>query len=124
MPIYEYACEQCQHHMEVLQGMNDPPRLQCENCQQNSLIRLLSASGFRLKGGGWYETDFKTKADKQKNLVSDASSAALPTPSASATTTPAKTGVAGSTETGTAKEAAPKTSEKPKATVDKSSTTE
>ena len=69
MPIYEYCCEHCNHHKEALQGINDPPLLRCEQCEHDSLKRLLSASGFRLKGGGWYETDFKTAADKQKNLV-------------------------------------------------------
>ncbi len=69
MPIYEYHCTHCDHHSEILQGIHDAALVHCEECQQDTLKRLVSASGFRLKGGGWYETDFKTATDKQKNLV-------------------------------------------------------
>jgi len=70
MPIYEYACENCGHHLEVMQRLSDEPITLCPNCKKESLIRLISAAGFRLKGGGWYETDFKDNA-KKKNLVGD-----------------------------------------------------
>jgi putative FmdB family regulatory protein len=59
MPIYEYACTECDHEMEVLQKMNEPPPPQCPACGQNTLKKLVSAAAFRLKGTGWYETDFK-----------------------------------------------------------------
>ncbi len=62
MPIYEYHCEHCDHHSEIFQGIHDAALMHCEQCQQDTLKRLVSASGFRLKGGGWYETDFKTSA--------------------------------------------------------------
>jgi putative FmdB family regulatory protein len=68
MPIYEYACENCGHQLDVLQGINDPPISLCPNCQKDTLIKLVSAASFRLKGGGWYETDFKT-GDKKNNLA-------------------------------------------------------
>ncbi len=64
MPIYEYRCEQCTHEFESLQKFNDDPLSECPNCQQEALIKLVSASSFRLKGGGWYETDFKTGTKK------------------------------------------------------------
>lgn len=71
MPIYEYACENCGKHIEVFQSISAEALVNCEACHQATLKKLISASGFRLKGSGWYETDFKT-ADKQKNLaVSD-----------------------------------------------------
>ncbi|MDT8428240.1 MAG: zinc ribbon domain-containing protein [Pseudomonadales bacterium] len=60
MPIYEYQCGSCGHRVEVLQKINDQPVQQCPECDQPELVRLVSASSFRLKGGGWYETDFKT----------------------------------------------------------------
>lgn len=69
MPIYEYACEHCGHHLDVMQKISDEPLKQCPNCQNETLQRLVSAASFRLKGGGWYETDFKN-ADKKKNLAS------------------------------------------------------
>jgi putative FmdB family regulatory protein len=69
MPIYEYQCETCQHQLEVLQKISESPLQQCPACGESALKKLISASAFRLKGGGWYETDFKT-GDK-KNLAGE-----------------------------------------------------
>jgi len=66
MPIYEYRCEECGHQLEALQKMNDPALTDCPECKQTALKKILSAAGFRLKGGGWYETDFKN--GKKKNV--------------------------------------------------------
>ena len=71
MPIYEYACKSCQHEFEALQKISDPPLRDCPQCGQAELQKKISAAGFRLKGGGWYETDFKASGDKKKNLVGD-----------------------------------------------------
>jgi len=60
MPIYEYQCTKCGHHVEALQKISDAPLKDCPACVSAGLTRLVSASSFRLKGGGWYETDFKT----------------------------------------------------------------
>lgn len=73
MPIYEYACSQCQHHLEKLQKLSDEPLRQCPQCGEASLKRLMSAAGFQLKGTGWYETDFKHK-DKPANSSSSSES--------------------------------------------------
>ena len=59
MPIYEYQCEACHHKMEALQKMADAPLTECPACQQPSLKKWISAAAFKLKGSGWYETDFK-----------------------------------------------------------------
>ena len=67
MPIYEYQCRACGHKLEALQKISDDPLLECPHCNAKSLKKLISAAAFRLKGGGWYETDFK-KGEK-KNLV-------------------------------------------------------
>jgi putative FmdB family regulatory protein len=69
MPIYEYQCEKCLHELEVLQKMSDDPLEDCPACAQPALRKLVSASVFRLKGGGWYETDFKSGS--KKNLAGD-----------------------------------------------------
>jgi putative FmdB family regulatory protein len=61
MPIYEYACEDCGHTLEKMQKMSDAPLTTCPECNKDSLRKLISAGGFQLKGGGWYETDFKNK---------------------------------------------------------------
>lgn len=70
MPIYEYACQSCGHELEALQKISDPPLQECPACHTASLIKRVSAAGFRLKGGGWYETDFKS-GDKKKNLLGE-----------------------------------------------------
>ncbi len=69
MPFYEYQCSNCGHHEEVLQAISDKPLKKCPNCGKNGLKKLMSAPVFRLKGSGWYETDFKSDKDKQRNLA-------------------------------------------------------
>ena len=66
MPIYEYRCTACGHDLEKLQRLGDAPLTECPACGKAKLRRLVSAAGFRLKGSGWYETDFKK--DGKKNL--------------------------------------------------------
>lgn len=67
MPIYEYRCESCAHELEKLQKMSEDKLVDCPECGQPALRRLISAVAFRLKGSGWYETDFKK--DNQRNLA-------------------------------------------------------
>ncbi len=67
MPIYEYQCQACGHELEKLQKMSDAPIKDCPECGKPKLQKLVSAAGFRLSGSGWYETDFKSK--NQKNLA-------------------------------------------------------
>lgn len=69
MPIYEYECKACGHRQEAIQKISDDPLVDCPACEKPELKKLLSAPAFRLKGGGWYETDFKS--GKQKNVVKD-----------------------------------------------------
>ena len=66
MPIYEYRCEACGHELEALQKVSEAPLTDCPACGRPALKKLISAAGFRLKGGGWYETDFKQ--GNKKNL--------------------------------------------------------
>ncbi|MBH04572.1 MAG: FmdB family transcriptional regulator [Xanthomonadales bacterium] len=67
MPIYEYVCQDCGKDIEKLQKLSDEPLTDCPACGQPALKRKVSAAGFRLSGGGWYETDFKSKG--QRNLT-------------------------------------------------------
>ena len=69
MPFYEYQCPHCGYDEEVLQKITDKPLKKCPNCGKNGLKKLMSAPVFRLKGSGWYETDFKSDKDKQRNLA-------------------------------------------------------
>ena len=90
MPIYEYQCDACGHEMEKLQKLSDPAITQCPQCNESTLKKLISAAGFRLKGTGWYETDFKNK--KQKKEESDKPKEAK-TPEKSGTKTETKSKV-------------------------------
>jgi putative FmdB family regulatory protein len=69
MPFYEYQCKSCGHTLEAMQKVNDSPLRKCPHCGKSQLTRLMSAPVFRLKGGGWYETDFKGDQDNKKNLA-------------------------------------------------------
>ena len=66
MPIYEYRCEACGHEFETLQKVSEAPLVDCPACQAPQLRKKVTAAAFRLKGGGWYETDFKAKDKKAK----------------------------------------------------------
>lgn len=70
MPIYEYQCSACGHEHEALQKLSDAPLIHCPACTEPELKKKISAAGFRLKGSGWYETDFKSGA--KKNVAGEA----------------------------------------------------
>jgi putative FmdB family regulatory protein len=69
MPIYEYQCQKCAHHLEALQKISDKPLRECPECGKHTLKRLMSAPLFRLAGSGWYETDFKSDKEQKRNLA-------------------------------------------------------
>src|SRR6202034_1977461 len=69
MPFYEYQCNNCGHTLEAMQKVSDAPLKKCPHCGKPQLQKLMSAPVFRLKGGGWYETDFKRRQDSKRNLA-------------------------------------------------------
>jgi putative FmdB family regulatory protein len=69
MPFYEYECPHCGYHDEVLQKIKDAPLKKCPSCGKPGLRKLMSAPVFRLKGSGWYETDFKSDKENKRNLA-------------------------------------------------------
>ena len=69
MPFYEYECQACKFYTEVMQKISDAPLSRCPSCGKRRLKKLVSAPVFRLKGGGWYETDFKSDKEGRRNLV-------------------------------------------------------
>jgi putative FmdB family regulatory protein len=69
MPFYEYECENCKFYTELLQKVTDAPLKKCPSCGKNTMKKLVSAPVFRLKGGGWYETDFKGDKENKRNLA-------------------------------------------------------
>ena len=88
MPIYEYVCRACGETSEILQKLSDPDERKCPACGKLKLTRQVSAAGFRLKGAGWYETDFKS--DNKKNLAGDTEAAKPIATSEKAAAAPAK----------------------------------
>lgn len=69
MPIYEYRCTRCGHELDALQKVADAPLTVCPKCNERALVKKISAAGFRLKGGGWYETDFKS--GRKRNVAGE-----------------------------------------------------
>ena len=69
MPFYEYECSNCRFYVEVLQKISEQPLRKCPSCGKSALKKLVSAPVFRLKGSGWYETDFKSDQEGKRNLA-------------------------------------------------------
>jgi putative FmdB family regulatory protein len=69
MPFYEYECQACKFYTEVMQKITDAPLRKCPSCGKLRLKKLVSAPVFRLKGAGWYETDFKSDKENRRNLL-------------------------------------------------------
>jgi putative FmdB family regulatory protein len=86
MPFYEYECEACGHQLEALQKISEAPLRKCPHCGKSKLRRLISPPVFRLKGSGWYETDFKSDKEGKRNLAGHADKE-----ESGGTTTPADT---------------------------------
>lgn len=108
MPIYEYECEKCGNHVEVLQKMGDKPLTRCSACK-GKLHKAVSRSSFQLKGGGWYVTDYAKKGSgdgasksSKSSSVSDATSSESSTKSESATKSDSKTAASPAATTSTA----------------------
>ncbi len=78
MPIYEYTCAACGHQLEALQKLSDPLLTDCPECGKPALKKQISAAGFRLKGGGWYETDFKNKSGAKKDAKAEKKQGSTP----------------------------------------------
>jgi putative FmdB family regulatory protein len=91
MPIYEYQCAECGFYLEVMQKISDGPLRKCASCGRSRLKRLISAPVFRLKGSGWYETDFKSDKEGKRNLAAGAEREEAKPAAATETTAVAKT---------------------------------
>jgi putative FmdB family regulatory protein len=124
MPFYEYQCKSCGHELEAMQKVSDSPLKKCPDCGKPQLVRLMSAPVFRLKGAGWYETDFKGDKENQRNLADrpeadapkdakDAVAATAPTAAENGKSTEAKASEAGSGDVASKDKPADKPAEKP-----------
>jgi putative FmdB family regulatory protein len=112
MPFYEYQCNHCGHTLEAMQKISDAPLRKCPHCGKSQLQRLMSAPVFRLKGGGWYETDFKSEQDNKRNLA-DRPEAEAPKEDKKETTEAASKDAAAPGAAKPAEKAAEKSAEKP-----------
>lgn len=74
MPIYEYECDACGHHMETLQKFSDPPLKECDACHSQKIKKVISQSTFHLKGTGWYVTDYASKTGSTRSSGNEKSS--------------------------------------------------
>ena len=74
MPLYDFECEDCGYIEEILTSSAGATEivLTCPNCEKEIMKRKIGLSSFQLKGGGWYETDFKTGS--KKNVAEGTSS--------------------------------------------------
>jgi putative FmdB family regulatory protein len=70
MPIYEFECQKCKAHMEVLQKVSAKPPSKCGKCG-GRLERVASAPAIQFKGSGWYVTDYAAKATKSDKSESE-----------------------------------------------------
>lgn len=94
MPFYEYECRSCKFYTELMQRISDPPLVKCPSCGKRTMQKLVSAPVFRLKGSGWYETDFKSDKEEKRNLAAERDE---PKPAAPESKTEGKTPAAEST---------------------------
>ena len=101
MPIYAYQCQDCGHDLEAIQKVADPQLVDCPACKRPGLKKKLTAGAFRLSGGGWYETDFKT-GDRKRNLVGESATAAPDTAAKADSGTQKSSGEAGASSSGAA----------------------
>lgn len=66
MPIYEYKCMNCHHHFELIEGVSDKRKKKCPECGKLKAERLVSLSGFQLKGSGWYADGYSKEKPAKK----------------------------------------------------------
>ena len=85
MPIYEYECDKCGAHLEVLQKVSDKPLSRCSKCR-GKVRKVVSRSSFQLKGDGWYLTDYSRKDSGSKNEKTETKSESSSTATACAPT--------------------------------------
>lgn len=66
MPTYDYQCASCGHEFEEFQSMTAKPLRKCPECGKNTLERLIGiGAGVIFKGGGFYETDYRSESYKK-----------------------------------------------------------
>ena len=67
MPIYEFICKDCNYKEDLIRKIIEPTTISCPKCNGQNFVKQVSAPNFKLKGSGWYETDFKNKKNAKNN---------------------------------------------------------
>lgn len=88
MPIYEYKCKLCDHRFELMQSFSAGTKSVCPLCSGEA-TRVISLSGFVLKGTGWYVTDYPSK-DRKKGSAAEKTSTHATVGSSTPSTTSGK----------------------------------
>jgi putative FmdB family regulatory protein len=70
MPTYEYACNSCGEHLEVVQSFRDQPLTSCPVCG-GPLRKVFGSIGIVFKGSGFYKTDSRGTSTKEKTDKAD-----------------------------------------------------
>jgi putative FmdB family regulatory protein len=122
MPFYEYECTSCKFYCETMQKIADPPLKKCPSCGKSTMKKLISAPNFRLKGGGWYETDFKSEQETKRNLAETEKAPAAEKPAAETAAAEVKAPEPKSTEKVAAKPSKSAAASPAKSTTSRSST--
>lgn len=99
MPRYEYECQACGHHLEEQQRLADAPLLTCPQCGKDQLQKVISATAFHLKGGGWYKDLYSSS--KPGESASSPAAGTAPVKSASSSESAASSGSSASESTTT-----------------------
>ncbi len=89
MPIYEYACPDCNHRFETIQKISEDPVKVCPSCGAGNVKKLVSATSFVLKGSGWYSDHYGLKSSAESTPAQAASTAPATPPPASPAPAPA-----------------------------------
>ena len=69
MPTYEYACKNCDEHVEVVQSFKDEPLTTCPHCG-GPLRKVFGSIGISFKGSGFYKTDTRKEAKSESSSTS------------------------------------------------------
>lgn len=75
MPTYDYSCSACGHTFELFQSISEPRKKKCPRCKKPKLERLIGqGAGILFKGGGFYQTDYRSDAYKKSESAEKAGS--------------------------------------------------
>src|SRR5262245_31377746 len=104
MPTYDYACSACGHRFELFQSITAPVKRKCPSCSKPKLQRLVGpGAGIIFKGGGFYETDYRSESYRKSAEAEKKSADSAAKPAGDGATKSADTSAATKDATSTSK---------------------